>query len=277
MSRRGLASVQHGVFSIGVRAVGSALVLRDRWLGRIRASAGTGLSERVQIPSGSRWLDAVWVRPAAGVEVKAAVLICHGIGEVVEHWARAQELLAEHGVATLVFNYSGCGRSRGKLSAHRCERDAQAAFWWLREQMPDVEVALLGFSLGSGVATAVTRQIPIAGLVLCEAYTSFREAVRSVGAPAWACGVVPDVWRTEEALRGCRVPVLVVHGEQDGLFPVAMAERLARAAGEWGELVVVAGMGHADLHAEARVVDWRPILERLTAVSDQIGTGEIKA
>lgn len=270
------ARVQRWVFSAGVRVVGDGLVARDRWLGRIRAGRGMGASERVSIASGRRWLDAVLVRPDEGVEVKAAVLICHGIGEVVEHWARAQQLLAEHGVASLVFNYAGCGRSRGILSARRCERGAIAAFWWLRDRLPGVKVTLLGFSLGSGVAAAVTGRIPISGLILCEAYPSFREAMGSAGAPAWMRGVVPDVWRSEEMLRGCRVPVLVVHGERDVLFPVEMGERLARAAGERGRLVVVAEMGHADLHSQARVEDWQDVL-RWLGVESRIGTGEIKA
>ncbi len=269
--------MQRRVFAAGVRCVGGAMVLRDRWLGRIRPGRGVGAAERVRIASGSGWLDAVWVRPEVATEARAAVLICHGIGEVVEHWARAQELLAERGVASLVFNYSGCGRSRGRFGAEQCERDAQAAFWWMRERMPGVAVTLLGFSLGSGVAAAVVGRIPVSGLVLCEAYTSFREAVRCAGAPGWACGLAPDVWRTEAALGACGVPVLVVHGERDGLFPVAMAERLARAAGERGELVVVEGMGHADLHAEARVEDWRAVPERVCGVERQIGKSERKA
>jgi len=135
-----------------------------------------------------------------------------------------------------------------------------AAFWWLRERAPGVAVTLLGFSLGSGVAAAVVGRIPVSELVLCEAYVSFRAAVRSTGIPALALGLVPDVWRSEDALRGCTLPVLVVHGERDRLFPVAMGERLARAAGEQGELIVVPGMGHADLHAKAKGDDWRPIL-----------------
>ena len=207
------------------------------------------------------------MRPAADGQVGTVVLICHGIGEVVEHWARAQELMAMHGVASLAFNYSGCGRSGGRLSAERCERDAEAAFWWLRERMPDVRVTLLGFSLGSGVATAIAGRIPISELVLCEAYTSFREAVRCAGVPAWACRAVPDVWRSEASLRKCKIPVLVVHGARDRLFPVAMAERLACAAGERGRLVVVPGMAHSDLHAEARAGDWQAILGRTSGFS----------
>lgn len=112
---------------------------------------------------------------------------------------------------------------------------------------------------------------------MCEAYTSFREALRSASVPAWACGFVPDVWRSEQTLRTCKVPVLVVHGEQDALFPVSMGARLARAAGDRGDLVVVPGMGHADLHAEARPGDWQVILEWVCRTRDRIGKSEIKA
>ncbi len=260
MSSRVWAWVQRGVFSAGVQCVCGGLVARDRWSGRIKPVRGVAITERVWIARQRIRLDAAWVRPAQDVEIQAALLICHGIGEVVEHWARAQELLAENGVASLVFNYSGCGRSLGGFSAEGCERDAVAAFWWLRERAPGVAVTLLGFSLGSGVAAAIVNRIPVTGLVLCEAYVSFRDALRSVGGPVFARGFVPDVWRSEDALGGCTVPVLVVHGRSDRLFPVAMGERLARAAGEQGELIVVPGMGHADLHAKAKGDDWRPIL-----------------
>jgi alpha-beta hydrolase superfamily lysophospholipase len=204
------------------------------------------------------------------------VLICHGIGEVVEHWARSQELLAEHGVSSLVFNYSGCGRSGGSVSVERCEQDAMAACFWLRERLPGVQIILLGFSLGSGVAAAVVGRVPVAGLVMGEAYPSFREAVRVAGAPSWVTGLVPDAWRSEETLGVCKVPVLVVHGECDRLFPVSMGERLARAAGQRGKLVVVPGMGHSDLHAQARAGDWQAIVSFVCEIAPP-GKSEIKA
>jgi pimeloyl-ACP methyl ester carboxylesterase len=233
------------------------LVWRDRVFGRIPSARGSAVVERVGFASGRNRLDAVLVRPVGKVE--AAVLICHGIGEIVEHWTRAQEVLAEQGVASLVFNYSGCGRSTGWTSAERCEQDALAAYAWLRERMPGVKVTLLGFSLGTGVAVAVVGRMTVERMILCDGYPTFREAARRFGMPVR--GMVQDVWRSEEALRACRVPVVVVHGGQDRLFPVEMGERLAKACAT--ELVVVPEMGHADLHAKARPEDWRAILDRI--------------
>ena len=72
-----------------------------------------------------RRLSAVYV--SAGKDAPA-VLICHGIGELVEYWGGVQDLLKGMGVSSLVFNYSGYGESTGRVSAAHCEEDAMAAY-----------------------------------------------------------------------------------------------------------------------------------------------------
>ncbi len=56
------------------------------------------------------------------------------------------------------------------------------------------------------------------------------------------------------------VPLLVVHGDRDGYFPLDHPRMLAEAAGDHGELWLEPGMGHAE-HASddtllARIGDW---------------------
>ena len=256
MGRTGKERWQEAFFSAAVVGCSRLMVARDRLLGKIDGRPADGVS-RHRIANGTEGLDAVLILPEG--EARAAVLICHGIGETVEHWPRAQALLARSGVASLVFNYSGMGRSTGRFSAAQCERDAVAADAWLRERLPGVPVTLLGFSLGSGVAAAVVMEIAVERLVLCEAYTSFRDAARRMGLRGRLACALPDIWRNVERLRGCRVPVLVVHGARDRLFPVTMGEALAATCG--ARLEVVAGMGHADLHERPRAEDLNRIAD----------------
>ena len=257
------ASLDRLAFCIAVTCIGRALVLRDRlvgWVGRDIPHA----AKRVQLRSGRNVLDAVFLQ-ATGEE-QGAVLICHGIGEVVEHWCKAQTLLAEHGITSLVFNYSGCGRSSGVMSAKQCERDAVVAFKWLKRRVGSADITLLGFSLGSGVATALLGRLPLRSMVLCEAYTSFREAAVAMGWPRWFSRMVPDLWRNCDALEGHEdVEVLILHGAADRLFPVGMAKRLHACCGLRGQLVVVPGMAHDTLHSKALEEHWRPIISALTS------------
>ncbi len=213
--------------------------------------------ERLIIPSGARRLSAVYV--SAG-EDTPAVLICHGIGELVEYWGRVQILLRDMGISSLVFNYSGFGTSSGTVSAAHCEEDAMAAYKELVDRGCQ-SIVLLGFSLGSGVGCAVASRIDLDGLVLCEGFSSFREAGSAMGFPQWLTRIVPNVWDTVHLVGELNVPVLVVHSDKDDLLPFSMAERVVEACGTRGQLVVISGLLHnAPIFAPTETY-WRPIAE----------------
>ena len=219
--------------------------------------AGT-LASRQTIAVDRNVLDAVFVAPA-GAPLISTVLICHGIGETVELWRPVQAMLARAGVASLVFDYSGYGESSGRVCAEQMERDAMAAFRRLQELVPGYQVALLGFSLGSGVACAVQPHLPASRLILCAAFSSFREACGELHLPSrWT----PDLWDNEAALRRCQIPVAIVHGGADRLFPVAMAERLGRAAMA-GRMMVFPAMTHDGIFADPQEDVWRWVADIL--------------
>jgi hypothetical protein len=259
-------------FTIALTGISRALLLRDRLMGRLRPVVeGTGpvaSVERHQIVSGRNVLDAVWVRPVGGVPVRAVLLICHGISETVEHWVPVQELLAANGAASLVFDYSGYGLSSGRIEAAQCETDAVAAFEFLEGLVAGAQlgasnagagIAVLGFSLGSGIAAAVIRRVRARRLVLCAGFTSFRAAAHSVGIPLGLGPLVPPLWHAEESLRGCPLPILVVHGEGDRIFPVKMGADLAACCG--GETIFVPNLRHAEPYYRPQVAYWGPIVD----------------
>jgi len=228
-----------------------------------RARLSHGLISRHAIKSGANVLDAVLVAPSQ--PARSVALICHGIGEVVEHWFGAQQALAEEGVASLVFDYSGFGRSTGFVTALQCEQDAIAAFEFLQAQTTALPVSLLGFSLGSGIAAAILPRVQAHRLVLCSAFTSFRSAATRAGLPRGMACLAPDIWRTAESLRHCKVPALVVHCEQDRLFPMTMAKELHAACGSRCELVIAAGLSHDDPYYHPQPTYWGEVTSFLNA------------
>lgn len=140
------------LFTAALTCSSRVIQIRDRLLGRVPRSRPecTGISvARHIIPSGKNQLDAVFVEPAVAPP-QAAVLICHGIGEIVSQWCPIQRIFAENNIASLVFDYSGYGHSTGFVDWTQCEQDAVSAFELLRRLAPDVPVSVLGFSLGTG-------------------------------------------------------------------------------------------------------------------------------
>jgi alpha-beta hydrolase superfamily lysophospholipase len=254
--------------------VTSRMLLRsDRMNGIMEQmlNAFTFTKERTVIASGNRRLSAVYV--SAGDETPA-VLICHGIGELVEYWGRVQGLLKGMGVSSLVFNYSGYGTSTGHLSMAHCEEDAIAACRELAGR-GHRSIVLLGFSLGSGVGGAVASRVEVDGLVLCEGFSTLREAAMAMGFPRWVTRMVPDAWDTVHGVSALEMPVLVVHSDVDGLFPLSMAQRVAEACGPRGRLIVINGLSHnAPIFAPTEEY-WQPIAEWVKERSSEVPAGRL--
>jgi len=251
------------LFTVSVTVIWRLFVLRDRLLRRIgRDDAPEQPALRYSIPSGNERLDAVFVRPAEG-STKAALLICHGIGEIVDHWLPVQKLLAGYGVALLVFDYAGYGKSTGFVDWSQCELDAVAAFELLTKLVPGVPVSMLGFSMGSGISAAILPRVAADRLILCSAFTSFREAACALGLPRALSSVVPPIWDGRESLSGCANRVLIVHCEQDRVFPVRMASELASWCGPSVEVVIVPNQKHNEPFYRPQWSYWKQIILRL--------------
>jgi pimeloyl-ACP methyl ester carboxylesterase len=249
--------------------VGGGLMLRDQLLGVTRRLRRHEAREEFFLPSGKRRLACAYM---PGVEGGPAVLLCHGIGETIGHWSAVQALLHDHGIGSLVFNYSGYGKSTGRVRAEHCDEDLVAAYAELRRQVGlETPVFVLGFSLGSGIAAQGVEALRplVAGLFLCEAFDSFREAARAMGAPRWLTRMAPDVWVTITAVERLQMQVWVVHSDGDRLFPLEMPRRIAKACGERGELIVVEGLAHNEPYLMAAERYWLPVVERMRQASQK--------
>jgi len=250
-------------FTFAITCISRFMIYRDRVLGWSKAGRRrAGIDERVSrhsISSAESVLDAVFVEPSER-PAAAAVLLCHGIGETVEQWFGVQQLLAANGVASMVFDYAGYGRSTGQPDWDQFELDAVAAFAALEKMAPQLAISVVGFSLGSGVATATINQLNARSLILCEAFTSFREAAAAAWVPKALARLVPPIWDACPPLSQCKLPVLIVHGEKDWLFPKEMAADLAGYCNPKAEVVLVPNTAHNQPFRTPRLEYWGPVI-----------------
>ena len=260
-----MSLAQRIAFTTALTIASRFVQLRDRLLGRVPRSHSECPTLRATqhvIPSGKNQLDAVHVEPS-GESPRSALLICHGIGEIVPQWFPIQRIFAESGIASLVFDYSGYGRSTGHIDWRQCEQDAISAFQLLQRLAPDVPITLLGFSLGTGIAPAILDRITAGRLILCAGYTSFRDAARAAWIPRFLNPLVPPIWSAREALCDCTLPVLIVQGDHDRLFQTQMAHDLVACCGTRAELLILPARSHNAPFYYPEPEYWRPIIDWL--------------
>jgi alpha-beta hydrolase superfamily lysophospholipase len=221
----------------------------------------------VSIRSGDRTLDATLVRAAA--DSAPALLIFHGTAEAVSYWADTQALLYRHGITSMVFDYSGFGRSTGRPTMAHLEQDADAAYAEFSRQIGQrARPYVLGYSLGTGVVfEAVGRWTPQpAGVVFAASYSSAREGAVAFGlVPQWATFLLPDLWNNVRDARNLRQPLLVMQSDADQLFPVRMARAVFDAATVPKQMVVLHGYRHEDGHQRPTDDYWAPVIRFVTS------------
>ena len=198
----------------------------------------------------------------------AAVLIFHGIGEQLTYWQSVQTLLAQHGIASLVFHYSGYGKSPGAITPHNLHRNAHAAYAALLQIVPaNTPIFLLGFSMGTAVAADVASHLspPAQGLILCEGFPTLREAAACIASSSLLARLLPDIWRTVDTVQTLTQPLLIVHSDSDGLFPAEFAHRIYRSANSQQthpvELFLATGFSHNEPYQNPQLAYWQPILD----------------
>ncbi|MFR0353470.1 alpha/beta hydrolase [Streptomyces sediminimaris] len=244
-------------------------------------------------------IDAVYDPPATLPDASATpslglvFVIAHGFtGDVDKpHVRRVAEAFAQYG-AVVSFSFRGHGASGGRSTVGDREvLDLAAAVRWARER-GHARVVTVGFSMGGSV---VLRHAALYGRGRGGRTEASTDAVVSVSAPArwYYRGTAPMrklhwlVTRPEGRLvsrygfrtrihhrhwdpvplspveavpRIAPTPLLLVHGDRDGYFPLDHPRMLAAAAGDHGELWIEGGMGHAEHAATdgllARIGEW---------------------
>ena len=181
-------------------------------------------------------------RPA--LEGMPTLLFFHGNGVDWQTTFHTTLVLAARGYGVLAAEYRGYGGNAGEPSEDGLYRDGQAAFDWLIARgIAAGDIVLAGNSLGSGVATELARQTDVRALVLVAPFKSMT-ATASYAYPWAPVGLLLlDRFENIAKIGEVTSPVLVVHGENDALIPIAHARQLA-AANERAQFVTLAGFGH---------------------------------
>jgi len=184
---------------------------------------------------------------------RAHALILHGNGGNITLFADTLRILnRRHGLALLVFDYRGYGKSEGKPSEKGILLDARAARDWLaaKEGIAPSDVVLLGQSLGGGVAVDLAAKDGARGLVLASTFTSLPEAARS-HVPWLPIGSMMTVRLDSiRKIKDYHGPLLLSHGDADEVVPYEQGVALFEAAPGPKRMITVPGGKHNDPQPE---------------------------
>lgn len=179
---------------------------------------------------------------------RPVVAYFHGNGGHIGYRAERLRGFARAGYGALMLEYRGYGGNPGTPTETGLYTDAAAALDFLvQEGFTPNRLVLYGESLGSGVAVALAVRREIAGLVLEAPFTSVAEAAQYHYPFVPASALVRDRFDSLSSIGMVKAPILVLHGERDGIVPVRFGRALFDAAPEPKQFWHAPEAGHGDL------------------------------
>ena len=173
----------------------------------------------------------------------------HGnAGNIGDRLHNARWFVDQLGVAVVLVDYRGYGRSEGTPDEAGVYRDGLAIYDAVAARdVPARDVVLFGRSLGGAVAIEVALQ-RAAGAVALE--SPFRSVPALARQHYW---FVPSVairtqMDNESKIGRVDVPTLVLHGDRDAIVPAAHGRRLFELAGRPAQFHLIEGAGHNDTY-----------------------------
>jgi len=137
-------------------------------------------------------------------------------------WAGALDEFRRWGLAVMLVEYPGYGRSDGSPSEAGIREAMIGAYDILvaRASIDRSRIVGYGQSLGGGAIAALSERRPVRAMILQSTFTSLRTFASRYWMPSF---LVRDAFDNVAAVAKFAGPILVLHGERDELFRTSRA------------------------------------------------------
>jgi len=221
-----LSSPQPG----GILPAGVASIWMDSEYGRVEAWYLAAFSDEHSAPSGP------------------ALIVAHGNGELIDYLVDEVDPFRRIGMAVLLVEYPGYGRSQGAPSQKAIGEIFERAYDLLvqRPEIDPARIVLLGRSLGGGAVCDLSRKRPSAAMILVSTFTRTSAFAKRYLAPPL---LIRDPFDNLGAVREYPNPLLITHGKYDQVIPYKHGKTLFQAARN-GTMKTYEG-GHNDFRLDS--------------------------
>jgi hypothetical protein len=259
LRRMVLAVLMLGGLTAGVLAGCSTLEQSERgWIFQPRNVATFGASDT---PDGmeEQWisfdsktagisakLNALWL-PNANPDAPV-LLFLHGARWDVGSQGRRMRHMQDMGFSVLGIDYRGFGKTSNELPSEAyAYEDARAGWRWIEQHYPNKRRFIFGHSLGGAIAVNLASEVDDAsGLILESTFTSIPAVFQSF---RWGwLPITPLITQRFDAaskIGRVKAPVLVIHGDEDGVILPSLGKALYDKAPEPKRFILVEGASHS--------------------------------
>ncbi len=203
----------------------------------LKANTGAAIEE-VNLSTSDHVRLHGWLVHAAPARTPAPILIYFGGNAEEVSWL-ASTAGRYAGWSLLLLNYRGYGASEGKPGEAALFADALQIYDYAAGRARGGRVAVMGRSLGSGVAVYLAAERPVAGVILVSPYDSVESVAKGIYPYLPISLMLKHRFDSLARVPGIHAPLLCLVASDDRVIPRPHSERLYAAWGgprQWREI-----------------------------------------
>ncbi|NQX85483.1 MAG: alpha/beta fold hydrolase [Flavobacteriaceae bacterium] len=183
-------------------------------------------------------------------ESKGVVLYFHGNAGAIHNWGKRAHLFLDNGYDALFVDYRGYGKSKGLYTnGEALLDDANAVYQYTKTLYDEDQIVVLGFSLGSGLASYVASKNNPKFLILNAPYYSWKTLIAEEIAPPIPKFIINYDIPTYRYIPKIKCPIHIFHGTKDFLIHPNTNSKLLQALNPKSiTLTLIENAGHNGIH-----------------------------
>lgn len=216
-----------------------------------------------------------WFVPPTGSDLGMTAIVFNGNAGHRGFRAPLAAMLADSGLATLLFDYRGYGENNGQPSEEGLAQDALAAYDYVvaRNEVNPDRLVYFGESLGTGVAVRLATERSPGALILRSPFTSLIDVGRHHYPLLPVATLLRDRYASIDRIADIKCPLLVITAAHDSVVPSELSRQLYEAARPPKHLVIIDGVDHNDdellagLRMRAEILKFLHSLQQATPIT----------
>ena len=205
---------------------------------------------------------------------KGVILYLHGNGGSLENWGGFASLYTDLNYDVFMVDYRGYGKSGGAYNnENEIHQDIQTVYDEVKRRYPENQITVLGYSLGSGLATRLASNNSPNLLILLAPFYNLDDAGRHVInnvdfllfkllRPIPTSLLNKYKFKSNEYIEHCRMPIVIFHGDEDELVYYGSSLKLKEHFKPEDRLITIEGAGHNNISENDKFIREMGILLR---------------
>lgn len=175
---------------------------------------------------------------------RGLIFYLHGNAGSLDGWGDVARFYTDARYDLFMLDYRGYGKSEGKISSQdQFYSDVQAVYDSIKALHREDSIAILGYSIGAGVATRLAARNKARLLILQAPYYSLTDIMQH-NYPILPTFLLKYKFETNRFLPQCKMPVLIFHGDADEVIYYGSSVKLSQLFKEKDTLITLKGAGH---------------------------------